>query len=65
MICDVDKAGLKRWIDDNAFRGIGKTFENIQKEIHEYQKAAAIRDGKNSTYLKLACNATVYNILSK
>lgn len=65
VISAVDKDCLKRWIDDNAFRGIGKAFDDIRDEIHKYQKAFSVRNGGNSSHLKLACDATIYNILGK
>lgn len=52
-------------MDDNVLRGIGKTFEDVRAEIHAYQKATAINNGMNALYVDLACDSTIYNIISK
>ncbi len=62
-ISEIDKVSLKRWVDDNGLRGDAKSFKDIVNEIHHLQKLTAVRLGGNDFVCKLACRATVYNII--
>ena len=65
ILSEADAQGLKRWVEDHAFRGQGKTFPDIQAEVHRCQRNIAIRNGYNGRYLELASDSAIHELISK